>query len=204
MESVQPGAVGSGKTFSSVAGLNGDRRLDILQNGYWLECPADPAAGRWTKHRFEAGWPGQISVHAADINADGRLDILMAPAESEGKLVWYEGAADPRQASWPENAIDAKISHAHTFKTADMNLDGRLDVVFGEMAQSSGKRVGFYLNGGKGGSWKLQVLSTRGTHNLRVGDFGKDGDMDMVGANWQRPPLELWENRLRQTTAPAR
>jgi len=38
------------------------------------------------------------------------------------------------------------------------------------------------------------VVSTNGSHNIRVADVGNDGDLDIVGANWQGPPVELWEN----------
>ena len=84
----------------------------------------------------------------------------------------------------------------HTFKLADMDGDGQLDIVFAEMQQSTRKRVGFFRNGGSGASWTLQVLSEAGSHNIRVGDLGADGDLDIVGANWQGAPVELWENLL--------
>ena len=49
-----------------------------------------------------------------------------------------------------------------------MNNDGKPDVVFAEMQDSVQKRVGFFLNQGQGKSWKLQVVATTGSHNIRV------------------------------------
>jgi len=82
----------------------------------------------------------------------------------------------------------------HTFKAADIDGDGQQDLVFAEMAQSAGKRVGFFRNLGGGLGWTLQVLGANGSHNIRVADIGNDGDLDVVGANWQGAPVELWEN----------
>ena len=31
---------------AAVTDVNGDGCLDIVQNGYWLQCPANPADGR--------------------------------------------------------------------------------------------------------------------------------------------------------------
>jgi len=83
-----------------------------------------------------------------------------------------------------------------------MNNDGKPDVVFAEMQDSLQKRVGFFLNRGKGKSWKLQVLANTGSHNIRVADVDHDGDIDIIGANWDtkndpnHAPMELWRNLL--------
>jgi hypothetical protein len=181
---------------TALGDINRDGRLDIVQNGYWYECPRDPEKKEWIKHDIAAGWPDDVGVTVADINHDGRPDVLLAPAESAGRLVWYEAPPDPKNGQWIEHVIDHDVEYMHTFKAADINQDGHLDVVFAEMAQSTRKRVGFYLNGGNGGSWKLRVLSSKGSHNLRVGDFEGNGIISIVGTNWQGPPVEMWKNKM--------
>jgi hypothetical protein len=58
------------------------------------------------------------------------------------------------------------------------------------------------LNRGKGASWKLQVIATTGSHNIRIADIDHDGDIDIIGANWDtnkdpnHAPLEIWRNLL--------
>jgi hypothetical protein len=65
--------------------------------------------------------------------------------------------------------------------------------------------VGYFLNRGKGGAWDRVVISNNGAHNLRVADIGKDGDIDILAANWGGDnPLELYENQLRAPGALAR
>jgi hypothetical protein len=182
----------------ALADIDGDGRRDIVQNGYWLEAPDDPSnGGAWQKHSFDADWEtSTVGVAVADLSGDSRPDVVLAFGESEGEMAWYEAPADPRVGNdWVKHPIAAPVDYVHTFKLADVDGDGSLDVVFAEMAQSAQKRVGFFRNGGGGQGWTLQVLSTGGSHNVRVADVGDDGDLDIVGANWQQGSVvELFEN----------
>jgi len=179
-----------------LADLDGDSDLDLVQNGYWHETPADPQS-EWKRHEISAGWPDDCGVHAADLNDDGRLDVLLAPAEAKGRLSWFD-AADPRKGPWIEHVIDDDVSHLHTFKTADMNHDGHLDVITAEMEQSPHRRVVIHFIEGNGRRWRRQVVGWTGSHNLRVADIGNDGDLDIIGANHGNygghTPVDLWEN----------
>jgi hypothetical protein len=183
---------------TALADINRDGCPDIVQNGYWLECPRDPMHGNWIKHRIDEGWPRQLGVTVADINSDGRLDVLLAPAESHGRLSWYEGPRDPKDGLWFEHVIDDNVEFVHTFKVADINNDGQPDVITAEMHQSKERRVSLYLKEGYSLNWRKQTIATTGSHNLRVGDIGNDGDIDIVGANWggNYHPVELWQNQL--------
>jgi hypothetical protein len=188
-----------GRGGTALADLDGDGDLDIVQNGYWLEAPAEKAGDPWNKHDFGGAWPADVGATVADMNRDGRSDVLLAPAESKGRLCWYEAPADPRSGPWKEHLIDRDVTHIHTFKVADMDSDGDLDVVSAEMEQSPLKRVSVHRNGGDSLEWTRQVVSTTGSHNLRVADIGGDGDLDIVGANHGNNSgptfVEFWENR---------
>jgi hypothetical protein len=179
---------------------DGDGDLDIALNGYWLENPrpaGTPAqAAQWLKHAIDASWPDQVGVRFADIDGDGRQDVILAPSESGGRMSWYAGPPDPRAGPWVERPIDAAVEYVHTFQVLDMDGDGAEDIVFAEMAQSSRKRVGIFFNQGLGTAWSLQVLATTGSHNIRVADLGADGDHEVIGANWQGPPVEVWLSLL--------
>ena len=80
----------------------------------------------------------------------------------------------------------------------DINGDGAIDVVAAEMHQGADPdEVAVYINVGYGLSFKKQIVSTKGSHFVRVADIGKDGDMDIIGANWSGTyqPIEMWENK---------
>jgi hypothetical protein len=190
---------------AAIADINGDGRPDLIQNGCWLECPADATRGDlWVRHMIAPDWPDMVGVTVADMNEDNRPDVLLAPAESHGRLAWYESPRDPVHDPWTEYVIDSDVDFIHTFKVGDINNDGRLDVVTAEMQQSgyhpeihSRARVSVYFNDFSG-RWRHVVLATTGGHNLRIGDIGADGDIDIVSANWGGPHhlLEMWENEL--------
>ncbi|MCB9898540.1 MAG: VCBS repeat-containing protein [Planctomycetes bacterium] len=171
---------------TDVGDIDGDGDLDLAFNAYWVE----QTSTGWAKHAVASGWPTQVGVTLADLQLDGRTDVLLSPAEAVGQLAWYE-AADPVHGPWTEHVIDGNVTGIHTFKTADIDLDGRLDVVTAEMFGD----VVVHYNQGDGLAWTHQLVGTGGSHNLRLGDLAGDGDTDIVGANFiGNAPLETWEN----------
>jgi hypothetical protein len=175
--------------------LDGDGDLDVAQNGWWLEAPADPLTGNWVRHDLPGSWPSLVAAEVADVNRDGRADILIAASESAGRLSWYEGPPSPRTDPWTEHVVSDSVSHVHQFVVADLDRDRSPDIAFAEMAQSAERRIGWFHNDGGGLSWSLRVIATTGSHNIRVADMDRDFDLDIVGSNWGgTSPIELWRN----------
>jgi hypothetical protein len=179
--------------------LDGDGDLDVAHNGFWMEqaSPID-----WVEHEIDPNWPADVGVLIIDIDGNGNNDVVLAASESSNeRFSWYE-AADPVNGPWTEHVIDPTTSVLHTFKAADMDLDGDLDLVTAEMHQSADPdEVSVYLNDGDALSWTQLVVATSGSHNLRVADFGSDGDIDIFGANWNdsapnTADIEMWESQL--------
>ena len=187
---------------TALGDIDRDGDLDVIQDGYWLEAPNNKVSGIWVRHYIDKNWPNRVGVHVADMNRDNRLEVLLAPSESIGRLSWYEVPSDPKTGTWTEHLIDSDVSHIHTFKTADMDNDGNLDIVTAEMHQSARKRVVIYFNGGNSLTWTYQIVATTGSHNIRIADIGNDSDIDIVGANWgdSYHPVEMWENLGRPPT----
>jgi hypothetical protein len=74
-----------------------------------------------------------------------------------------------------------------------------MDLAIAEMHQGEDPdEVVVLLNGEKGETWRRQVLSTDGSHDIVLGDVDHDGDLDIFGANHSGAshPLELWRNDL--------
>lgn len=183
----------------SLGDIDNDGDLDVIIGGRWYENTKDSMKGTWKEHRF-CSWHEDAVVKMGDINADGRPDVVLTRSEGPYKVSWFEAPADPRRESWAEHIIDKSLDYAHGIELADMDGDGDLDVVTAEMHQSRRDRILVYLNRDKGLRWTPQVVATTGLHNLRVGDVGNDGDLDIVGANWSGnyQPIEIWENQRKR------
>ncbi|MBW2256991.1 MAG: VCBS repeat-containing protein [Deltaproteobacteria bacterium] len=183
---------------TSLGDLDGDGDLDVAHNGFWVE---QVNTTTWLSHTIDSHWAGDVAVVITDIDGNGDLDVVLAPSESSGRMSWYE-AADPVNGPWTEHSIDATVSYMHTFKAGDMDGDGDLDLVTAEMHQSSDPdEVSVYRNDGGALAWTQVVIATSGSHNLRIGDIGSDGDLDVYGANWNDSApnsavIEMWDNQL--------
>jgi len=183
---------------TALGDLDGDGDLDVAHNGFWVE---QINTETWISHTIDTNWAGDVGVEIADIDGNGNPDVVLAPSESSGRMSWYE-TADPVNGPWVEHAIDPTVTYMHTFEAGDMDGDGDLDLATAEMHQSSDPdEVSVYRNLGGGLSWTQVVVATSGSHNIRVGDIGNDGDLDIFGANWNESApnsavIEIWENQL--------
>jgi hypothetical protein len=182
----------------TVGPLTGSGRLDIVIGGRWYEAPPDALHDPWPEHVF-AEWPPDAVVRVADVNQDGRLEVVLTRSEGAHRLSWFAVPADPCSSNWAEHVIDDSIDYAHSLVIRDMNGDGRPDVVTAEMHQSARKRVLVYFNEGQALKWRRQVLAVTGSHNLCVADFAGTGRPAVVGANWSGSyqPVEVWEQQPR-------
>jgi hypothetical protein len=186
-----PCPAGEGLSIGCIAGHG---RMDIVIGGRWYEAPEDILSGHWQERIF-ADWPADAVVAVADINKDGRPDVVLTRSEGHHRLSWFQPSADPKRDKWMEHVVDESVDFAHSLVVCDLTGDGKLDIVTAEMHQSPRKRVLVYLGGSGGTEWKRETLAETGSHGLcavRLADTGRTG---IVGANWSGDyqPLELWE-----------
>ena len=183
---------------TALADIDGDGDLDVVFHGLWLENVATGGtggAGPWPAHKIAQGWHQEARVAPADMNGDGRLDVVLSVSEADGAIAWFEAPPGPSTEAWIRHDIDSgPLNGVHGFQVADFDGDGDLDVAAAEMHTSSKRRVAVYLNVGE--QWRQHKLSGAGSHNIRAGDIGADGDIDIVGKNYGGPGrvIELWEN----------
>lgn len=180
--------------------LDDDGDADVVIGGRWYENTGDIVNGAWAEHVYGSSWTHPHAfVTAADFNGDGRVDVALSPAEVAGQtsfIAWYESPDDPAGSEWEEHVIEADVEAVHHFVgAADFDGDGQVDVASAEMEQGADPdEVKVFINGGRGESWRKSVVSTGGSHSMRIVDANGDGLADLFGANHRGSQVELWLN----------
>jgi len=140
---------------------------------------------------YNPGGSGTSSIAVADVNADGKLDVVVTNQGPNSFAVLLGNGDGTFQTanSFPSGGIDP-ISVA----VADVNGDGKPDVLVSNFCadstcQSNGL-ISVQLGDGKGGFTPFQSYSSGGnrTETLAVADFNRDGKLDIVVGNLCGPP----------------
>jgi hypothetical protein len=127
---------------------------------------------------------GPGTVMLADVNHDGKLDILVANVESETLSVLLgDGKGHFVMASGPACATGKS---PNDIAVGDFDGDGNLDLV---IANTETPNLTVLLGNGKGGfkasaKSPFVAASRPHVHGVAVGDFNGDGKLDVVTDSW--------------------
>jgi hypothetical protein len=187
--------------------IDGDGKLDLLAGGNWFRWLGD---GRFAAHLIDAAQT-HPRIAVADLNGDGRLEVVMVPGDGVGRLKWYEGRGDRAKAEdWTgHDLLDEDVVHGHTLAIADFNGDRRPDIFCAEMAKWTESRpapdhpearMWLFYGDGRGRFTRTLIASGFGVHEGKVADLNGDGRPDIVAKpyNWEAPRIDLWLNEGRR------
>jgi hypothetical protein len=184
---------GHGYAFGDV---NGDGREDVLCEVGWYERPpGNPFAGPWAFHAEAALPHPSCPFVTVDLNKDGRLDIIWGKAHDYGLYWWEQG--EPKAdgtTTWTEHLIDKSWSQAHCLAWADLDGDGRGELITGKRVLAHGGRdpggkdpaVCFYYAWDTSESvFKRHVIGTPGEDigigmQIGIADLNSDRRTDLV------------------------
>jgi hypothetical protein len=162
-----------------VLDVDGDGWVDQISGGTWFRNPGNPRdAGLWP--RYETG---AIPAHdnlAADINGDGKLD-LVSIMDRRG-VYWYGIPADPTH-HWAEHKVLGVTNpECHGgIAAGDLDGDGDIDLTrVDRWLENADGRGDTWIEHrdfdfGKVGPWGIQSRA-------RLVDVDRDGDLDLVQA----------------------
>lgn len=133
------------------------------------------------------GW--QEYVRLADLNGNGRLDILHGSHARDGWMGFWLQPDDPRQ-PWAERRLEGPMANATNLDAADLSGDGRLDLVGTE-----GHGVGVWLFAAPDYTPVRVDDSLKSTHSLGLGDLNGNGRIDIVTCGYESTTVAVFYNR---------
>ncbi len=181
--------------------IDGDGVDELLAGGLWFKYEGD---GKFTPYAID-DTVFDPRILAADFNGDGRLEVVMLPADHTGRLKIYTCTGDPKDhSSWKSRELlDEDVDHGHSLQAADFNGNGHLDILCAEMRQwgpqdnNPNSSMWILYGDGKGNFKPVEIASGFGVHEAKVGNFAGNGKADIVTKPyiWQSNRIDLWINR---------
>jgi hypothetical protein len=179
------------------ADVDGDGDVDVLSASYvddtvaWYENNGASPPG-FTERVLKTAADGAYSVHAADVDGDGDVDVLSA-SSLDDTVAWYEnnGASPP---SFTEHVITTAADGARSVHAADVDGDGDIDLL---SASSDDDTIAWYeSDGGSPPSFTEHVITAAadGAISVDAADVDGDGDVDVLSASWLDDTVAWYEN----------
>ena len=165
------------------ADINQDGWVDVIKIGlpgeavYWFENNQNKS-GHWKRH-FLCASLGNEAPLFEDVDGDGKKDLIGNDSKNQ-KVVWYQ-APSSKDSVWVARTISANPKlgthkYTHGLGFADLNQDGRKDVII--------KEGWFEMPKDLQTEWTFHALSTKfDCAQMYVYDFDKDGDMDILSSS---------------------
>ena len=188
-----PATVGRSWMFALPMDIDGRHGTDIVLGSKgsgasiaWLQAPENPRdLAAWKLHTLrKSSW--LMTLRAEDMDGDGDPDILASDRMSRNaKVLWLENPgqdANRNNAPWKEHTLGARGRQVMFIDFADLDGDGRKDVVIPCRPRDI---LILYQPETPGQPWEEQTLTfpaeKYGTaKGVRVADLDNDGKLDIA------------------------
>jgi hypothetical protein len=127
---------------SSPGGLPDPRDHQVV----WYEnLGSATAPGPWQQHLICDHFAQGFEAVAADLDGDGQIAVVATAWGGAGQIALFKHAGDPR-GPWSKQLLKANWVNANTVIIADLDSDGRLDIV--AAAERGSNEVRWWRNRG--------------------------------------------------------
>ncbi len=184
--------------FSHIHGVaagnvNGDGLADLVAgsfdgpeaNSIALHLAKKAAAGFIGSRITRGGAKGRAHyLDIADVNDDGRADVLLAASAGNTVTAWMQNA----DGTWTPQLIANETGATHA-KAADVDGDGVQDII---VSNGHGKGIFWF----RGPQWQKHLVDGDITeaHALDRADLDGDGDIDIAAASYGEKIVVWYEN----------
>jgi uncharacterized repeat protein (TIGR01451 family) len=195
---------------AAVADLNGDGRPEVIfsnfYNGstynlnsyiYWGQAGGPYGVQYSASARTDLPTSGGHGAVVADLNGDGRPEVIFTnyfndSTHNVNSMIYWGQAGGPYGVQYSVGArTDLPTSGAHIAAVADLNGDGRPEVIFANCCNDSTYNLNSYIYWGQaGGTYGVQYsasartdLPTSGARGVAVADLNGDGRPEVIFAN---------------------
>src|ERR1051325_3222486 len=171
--------------LTALLDLDRDGDLDFVCGGrpskpsqlYWFEFQG---ADKWVRHVVGTNFLSDVGLAALDIDRDGWPDLVCSG-------VWYRNPGKPREQAFERFVFDENAAGAHHTLGADVDGDGKSDIVMMGDERTALKSLSWYsIPSNPRQKWSRHLIGPP-VHGAitpgGVGDIDGDGDLDIVRAD---------------------